>query len=92
MTCIIDSLFYDLLVHVCLFHALYCELINSEDSGVRARLWIVGQVGMSQIENWDTVPNLNIGPLNNLFFTHFVRYRTIFSQRIRIVGQYLFPG
>ena len=35
MTCIIDSLFYNLLVHVCLFHALYCEVVNSGDGGVR---------------------------------------------------------
>ena len=35
MTCIIDSLFYKLLVHVCLFHALYCDVVNSGDGGVR---------------------------------------------------------
>ena len=33
MTCIIDSLFYNLLVHVCLFHGLYCEVLNSGDGG-----------------------------------------------------------
>ena len=43
---------------------------------LEAELWIVGQVGLSQIENWDTVPNLDIGPLNNSFFYIFHIFNT----------------
>ena len=35
MMCTIDSLFYDLLVHVYLFHVLYFEVVNSGDGGAR---------------------------------------------------------
>ena len=44
------------------------------DASPNAGLWIVGQVGKSQIENWDTVPNLYILPLDILFFIHFAHF------------------
>ena len=34
MTCINDSLFYDVHIHVCMFHTLYCDVVNSGEGGV----------------------------------------------------------